>query len=455
MSVATPSAARAVRSVRPPGLFVEDGTPGVAVAPVLASGVPVFIGFARPHPEAVERDGAHTVVIERWHAREFERAVAPAPQSHLATAVRGFFANGGKRCVVLAVPAQTDHDVPGGSIGIVCALQRGGPLEERSDIDLVCIPDAASSLVLPGDAHDEIHAHALAHCEAMGDRFAILDADIRPLAAGDALATGRPLPAAQRSDAQDAVDAMLRQSAVNRSAFGALYFPWIAVDADGGAGLPAVSREADAQWRCPPAAERRSGGGGNRFSPPCGHVAGLYARIDKLVGAQRSPANEVLEGVVDTSMYLTAEQHGRLNEGGVNCLRTRRGRGVEVCGARTLSGHALWAHVSTARVVLGFRRWLAVGMREFAFEPQTTMLWDRVRTRLVSHCLGLFRVGALAGSDAAQAFFVQCDAETNPAAERDLGRVVAHVGLAPSVPAEFILVRVVHDASGFTVSGLS
>jgi uncharacterized protein len=89
------------------------------------------------------------------------------------------------------------------------------------------------------------------------------------------------------------------------------------------------------------------------------------------------------------------------------------------------------------------------------FEPQTQDLWEHIRIRLVSRCLAMQSKGALAGSAAAPGFFVKCDAETNPIDERELGRVVAHVGLAPQVPAEFILIRVVHDASGFTVSGLS
>ncbi len=49
----------------------------------------------------------------------------------------------------------------------------------------------------------------------------------------------------------------------------------------------------------------------------------------------------------------------------------------------------------------------------------------------------------------------KCDSETNPPDEIDVGVVVAHVGLAPSVPAEFIVVRVAHDPSGVTVSSLS
>jgi len=94
-------------------------------------------------------------------------------------------------------------------------------------------------------------------------------------------------------------------------------------------------------------------------------------------------------------------------------------------------------------------------MRDLVFEPNSTVLWDRIRVRLLSRCLELLRAGALAGSDPARAFFVKCDGETNPPELADLGRVVAHVGLAPSTPAEFVIVRVEHDPRGVTVSTLS
>jgi len=189
--------------------------------------------------------------------------------------------------------------------------------------------------------------------------------------------------------------------------------------------------------------------------PPCGHIAGLVARIDAKVGAQHAPANEMLEGVFDTALYLTPAQRGRLNEAGVNCIHTVRGHGIRVGGARTLSNQGAWAYVSTARVVLGFRRWLAVGMRDLVFEPQTPQLWETIRNRLVARCLEMQQAGALAGGRSGDGFFVKCDSETNPPEVRDVGSVVAHVGLAPSIPAEFIVIRVVHDAAGFTVSGLS
>lgn len=438
------------RTARTPGIHVEDRLLADLPPRAAMSGVPVFIGFAGIRPGAAQRGRTPAVVISRWDARAFDEAIAPAPRSFLRRAVRGFFANGGQRCVVMAAP-EPQQGGPTGADALLQLLAENGPLEDRSDIDLVCIPDAVSPLVTGDDALQALHRAALAHCEAMGDRFAILDAP-----------PSRSRGAGPAADAD--VDAVLRWSSSIRSAFGALYFPWLATDPERDAERPVQALPGREQWRCaagPDAAPanvqttRSRDGAQPHFVPPCGHVAGLYARIDARVGAQWSPANELLDGVSDVALHLGASQRALLNEGGVNCLRSRAGRGIEVSGARTLSGHALWAHVSSARVILGFRRWLVWGLRDLVFEPNTPMLWDLIRIRIVAHCLELQSAGALAGSAAEQAFFVKCDAETNPPEDRQLGRVVAQVGLAPSVPAEFIVVRVVHDASGFTVSGLS
>ena len=442
MSVASATTGRPARPVRPPGVYVDmvDRVPAGDGTPDLLTGVPAFIGYADPEPSVLERGRAPAVVLERWNATEFYQWIKPEQRSFLPMAVRGFFANGGKRCVVLPVSRGK------GTQGFLGVLEPGGPLEERTDIDLICVPDALSRLVHDGgDPHDgdkpyEVHAAALAHCEAMGDRFAILDAqDIRaPGAPGLAI-----------------VNEVLGKASLLRSAFGALYFPWIASDqARNGLGFAAPSAGSQ-EWRCLPPPKGDDDHGPLDFGPPCGHVAGLFARIDALIGPQRSPANASLEDVVDTSVHLSAQQYAHLNEGGVNCLHRLPGRGIDVGGARTRSGHSALAYVSSARVVSGFRRWLEVGLRDLVFEPLSTMLWDRIRLRLVTRCLELVRSGALVGTDPAQAFFVKCDSETNPPDEIDLGRVVAHVGLAPSVPAEFIVVRVEHDPSGVTVSSLS
>jgi phage tail sheath protein FI len=374
-------------------------------------------------------------MLDHWHEQAFAAQLRPMAGSFLSHAVRGFFANGGKRCLVVGVKpsAAGVH-----SDALVRAVQAGGLLDDRTDIDLVCMPDAACQAVLEeGEgACARVQAAVLAHCAAMGDRFALLDA---PLGVAD-------------SANIDAIEDLKRLAGSLRSAFGAMYHPWIKVSS---AQVPPPFSAAPGEWRSRQSHRSRASQSEVLTVPPCGHIAGLIARLDAQVGPQRAPANERLNEVVDTSVAVGAAQYASLNDAGVNCLRGLYGQGVHVVGGRTLSGHAGWRHVSTVRVVLAFRRWLASGLRDFVFEPHTPQLWDRIRLRLVSHCLALQKAGALVGEGGLPGFFVQCDAETNPPEAQQLGRVVAHVGLAPTVPAEFIVVRVIQDASGSTVSGLS
>jgi len=55
---------------------------------------------------------------------------------------------------------------------------------------------------------------------------------------------------------------------------------------------------------------------------------------------------------------------------------------------------------------------------------------------------GLFRRGAFQGTTPQQAYFVKCDAETTPQADRNLGIVNIWVGFAPLNPAEFVVLSI-------------
>jgi len=413
MSAGAGRVAGAAAGPRSPGVYLQARRVRETRAVEPPTGIPVFVGFA----DAPRGRGGAALVIDRWSAPVFEQAVRPDGASFLPMAVHGFFANGGRRCIVMAVPPAA------GSAGLVDALQPGGPLEDRSEPDLVCVPDA----MLHADATFPylVQDAALRHCERMGDRFAILDAPRLPDAAGD-----------------DLVDAVLLQAAALRSAYGALFFPWIGINARDADDAPDSHAGDQAAWRLLPRQRPEPDDRSLTFGPACGHLAGLFARIDGLAGPQRPPACIDIDGAVDVAVHLADEHYARLNDGGINCLLGWPGRGIVAGGARTRSGHASWHYISTARVIIGFRRWLADGMRDLVFEPNTAALWDRIRLRLVSRCMDLLRAGALAGADPAQAFFVQCDAELNAPELTEAGQVIAHVGLAPSVPAEFIVVRI-------------
>ena len=386
-----------------PGVYYEEAFEPDA-PPQFRTGVPAFVGCCSDGTELPDRG---LFSVSRW--QQFESHFPWSSESgYLGAAVRGFFENGGQRCVVVAVKERGD---------LVEALSepfaQGGALEDVEEVDLVCVPDAMLP-VLRNNARDvqTIQSAALEHCRRSRQRFAILD--------------GLPIGNQDRSGpVTDQWESLPPRE-------GALYFPWVSVSAP----------ERTRRMARPPV--------GVRLVPPCGHVAGVYARVDAAYGAHKAPANEILEGVVDLEVALDDAEQANLNDKGVNCLRSFTGRGIRVWGARTLSGQRSWRYVNVTRLFLTLTRWMTHRLDDLVFEPHTPRLWDSVRERLSSYCVGLFQQGALKGATAEQAFFVKCDAETNPFEIRESGAIIAEIGLAPVAPAEFIVVHVTLRATGAT-----
>lgn len=348
----------------------------------LPTGVAGFVGLAT----ALAAPSGRPLALHRQE--EFAGVFASPAESYLADAVAGFFANGGSRCYVAAAdPASSDRRA---------ALQAAlASLGRSLEVDLIAVPDA----MLLADA-SEIHAlqrAVLRHCREHGDRLAILDA--------------------RRAQAVEGVLAQRNEIGKGNAepVDGALYYPWL-----------------------------RSAG--ERWLPPCGHVAGIYARSDARVGVFKAPANEEIYGALDLETVLDNAQQDRLNPAGVNCLRAFPGRGVRVWGARTLSRDAAWRYVNARRLFLTVGRWIDRNMAWAAFEPNEPRLWVRIQRELTSYLTGFWRAGALQGATPAQGFYVKCDGETNPPETRQVGQVVTEIGLAPTAPAEFVVVRIIHRA---------
>ena len=82
------------------------------------------------------------------------------------------------------------------------------------------------------------------------------------------------------------------------------------------------------------------------------------------------------------------------------------------------------------------------------FEPNEPRLWGRVRRDVSAFLTMVWRDGALFGTSPSEAFFVKCDAETNPPESRDVGRLIIEIGMAPVKPAEFVIFRIFQWAPG-------
>ena len=190
-----------------------------------------------------------------------------------------------------------------------------------------------------------------------------------------------------------------------------------------------------------------------KYVPPCGHVAGIYARTDTERGVHKAPANTPVRSVVDLKFDVVDAEQEILNPRGVNCIRSFPGRGILVWGARTSSLDPSWKYVNVSRLFIFVEKSIKEGIRWAVFEPNNEKLWSRVKQTVDQFLTTVWRTGALMGTTADQAFFVRCDRTTMTQDDIDNGRLVVLVGIAPTKPAEFVIFRIAQVAKGSDISG--
>jgi hypothetical protein len=188
--------------------------------------------------------------------------------------------------------------------------------------------------------------------------------------------------------------------------------------------------------------------GALRAYPPCGFVAGVYARTDSTRGVWKAPAGSDagINGASGLSITMSNAENGLLNPHAVNCLRTLPVFGTVVWGARTLHGDndraSEWKYLPVRRMALFLEESLYRGTQWVVFEPNDEPLWAQIRLNIGAFMQNLFRQGAFQGTSPREAYFVKCDKETTTQTDINLGIVNIIVGFAPLKPAEFVVIKV-------------
>jgi uncharacterized protein len=278
-------------------------------------------------------------------------------------------------------------------------------LEAIDEITMVAVPDLMSAYqqgAIDLETVQSVQLAMIAHCELMGDRMAIID----------------PPPGLNAQQVKE----WRTDKAGYDSKYAALYWPWIKT-------LDQVS-------------------GQNIFVPPSGHMAGIWGRNDDTRGVHKAPANEVVRGAVSLEVQITKNEHDLLNPIGINCIRAFPGRGIRVWGARTLSSDPAWTYLNVRRYFNYLEESILNGTNWIVFEPNDDALWAKIRRTISAFLAMEWRKGALFGLAPEEAFYVQCDRETNPAEAIDLGQVLCVVGVAPVKPAEFVIFRLSQFSGG-------
>jgi hypothetical protein len=181
--------------------------------------------------------------------------------------------------------------------------------------------------------------------------------------------------------------------------------------------------------------------------PPSAVAAGIIARQEAAFGVPHGPANVIAAGVVAAAEAVSPARHDELHQQAVNVYMRERD-GVRLTAARTLSRDPEYVQLSVRRLMTMLRRVLEQKTQWIAFEPNNAALRREVRQLLGSYLRQLYRAGAMRGANEDEAFFVRCDEALNPPYVADSGQFIAHVGIAPASPLEFIVLRLARDGDG-------
>ena len=344
---------------------------------------PPYLLVNFPSPETDKEAATAGEVRLCTNFGEFKRAFGDFStnegQRNLAHAVYGFFSNGGTRCYVVCIDAETELD---------SVLEKFAAIDE---IALVAAPGVP-------DVDDKLKTH----CKNTQDRFAILDS-------------------------AETISGQLTKENIKppaNSDYAAFYFPWL-------------------QVFDPATKIQNPTGDGKIYVPPSGHVAGIYARVDTSRGVHKAPANEVVLGALGLKYPVSKATQDGLNPSGINCIRELNGK-IRVWGARTLGGEANgeWRYVNVRRLFLFLRESIDEGTQWVVFEPNDPGLWAKITRNITAFLTNVWRAGALFGATPQEAFYVKCDAETNPPDLRDQGQVVTEIGVAVTKPAEFVIFKI-------------
>lgn len=276
--------------------------------------------------------------------------------------------------------------------------------EDRTGLHSLINVDEISIVSVPGRTSAAMQGALIDHCELMRYRFAVLDGPMYP---------------------NDSLNDVQQQRQQFDTKYAALYHPWLLIEDPFPVNLAKIP---------------------NFAIPPSGHVVGIYARTDIDRGVHKSPANEVVRGILGLQRILNKAEQDILNPFpvNINVIRDFRpdNRSIRVWGGRVITSDTDWKYVNVRRLLIFIEKSIDRGLQWVVFEPNAEPLWARVRRTISNFLTTVWRNGALEGTKPEEAYFVKCDRTTMTQTDIDNGRLIVVIGVAPVKPAEFVIIRI-------------
>ncbi|MFN9386727.1 MAG: phage tail sheath family protein [Cyanobacteriota bacterium] len=490
-----------------PGIYVEEISTLPPSVAEIATAIPAFIGYTETHageqPIIKEirslRDYEESfgqapsapwkIIVSEADTEQFSYAIQDIsgqlvpifskPKFLLWYAIDHYFRNGGGRCFIVSI-GSTRSDSEFAKDKFINGIEE---LEKADDPTLVVIPEATQL----GKDYGDVYQSALAHAFKMKDRFAILDTKIDGIKTSPSDITSesakglRDVVGTERLDRGAAyypdlittlshrivtskIDVNITKTAIASSTAAGSGAAGSSTTGSGAAAASGTPGSNAAESSTSSKLDSLSTGTNNIhynkilkilsdqrvILPPSAAIAGAYASVDRERGIWKAPANISLQAVVAPVIQVTTEDQEGLNIDStgksINAIRSFPGSGTVVWGARTLDGNSNeWRFIPVRRLFISVEESVKKATAFAVFEPNDISTWLKVKGMIDSYLYTLWERGALQGTKAEQAYFVNVGLGKTMTTDDILaGKLIVEIGLAAVRPAEFIILRFSH-----------
>ena len=464
-------------NLKTPGVYIQEITTLPASVAQVETAIPAFIGYTT-------KTGAPTDPVRISSLVEYEEKFGGPYKSvkinisgtgagasitsvevdhvfYLYEAMQLYFANGGGPCYVISAGNATGAVASTAFYNTGAVTEPLTKLAKEDEPTIIVMPELMSATntgATNTGSYYSVIQQALAQCNLLKDRFTIIDTY-------QGFSTALTDPVGKLRD--DIGTQYLK--------YGAAYYPQLKTSLTfrndaiyfngGGAG---ITTETLAKVIADSEVEGAGGLAAGTFLttiqlalteelnklqitlPASPAVAGVYASVDRDRGVWKAPANVSVSSVTEPSVKITNGTQDGMNVDStgksINAIRTFRGKGTLVWGARTLAGNDNeWKYIPVRRLFITMEESIKKATEFVVFEPNDKNTWVRTKAMIENYLTGLWRQGALAGAKPEDAFFVNVGLGETMTAQNILdGELIIEIGVAAVRPAEFIILNFSH-----------
>lgn len=213
--------------------------------------------------------------------------------------------------------------------------------------------------------------------------------------------------------------------------------------------------------------DQNSDAGGSILVDPCGHLAGLQARMDgEYRGPHKGPAGILhpfrtvlnVESQSNGDELVSDSGSNTLDDSFINTIR-RKGNptGIVSWGNNTLAQDNRYRQINASRTVMVVRQTLLLMMEKFTHEPIDSkgQLFAKVSSDAIAFLDSLYSVGALFGDRPGKdpkptdAYVVICDRSNNTDLTIGANELHLDIGIIPTPNVRQIMIQLFVAAPGF------